>query len=65
MGIKYTDSEINEAIREWETHKPNEVVREELGGDYYYRCGWLLCNKIVKADYDYCPYCGTKLIFPL
>lgn len=44
---------------------PKKVVREELGGDYYYRCGWLACNQIVRSDWDYCPYCGTKLDFQI
>ena len=35
----------------------------ELGGGYYYRCPWLACDKIVKSDYDYCPYCGQRLLF--
>lgn len=44
---------------------PKKVIREELGGDYYYRCGWLSCNKIVRSDMEFCPYCGQRLEFPL
>lgn len=47
-----------------ERENPVKAIREELGGGYYYRCPWLTCNKIVRSEYDYCPYCGTKLIFP-
>lgn len=44
---------------------PKMVVKEELGGDYYYRCGWLSCNMIVRSDWVACPYCGAILQFPL
>ena len=44
--------------------KPKEVIKEELGGDYYYRCPWLNCDKIVRSDFKYCPMCGQLLKFP-
>lgn len=44
-------------------NRPVEVVREELGGDYYYRCPWLTCNNVVKAEFNYCPYCGQRIVF--
>ena len=46
-----------------ESNRPMYAVKEELGGDYYYRCGWMLCDKVVKSEWTYCPYCGTRLIF--
>lgn len=42
---------------------PMPVIKEELGGDFYFRCGWLSCNKIVKSEWNWCPYCGYKLDF--
>lgn len=43
--------------------QPKRAIREELGGDYYYRCPYIMCDKIVRSDWEYCAYCGTKLIF--
>lgn len=43
---------------------PKKVVKEELGGDIYYRCPWIACNKIVRSDMNYCPNCGQHLEFP-
>lgn len=43
--------------------QPKKTIKEELGGGYYWRCPYLLCDKIVRSDWDYCPYCGSKLIF--
>ena len=44
--------------------KPKMVVKEELGGDFYYRCPWISCNKIVESNMNYCSNCGQKLEFP-
>lgn len=60
----YTDEEVTEALNDWDCRKPKEVVKEELGGDFYYRCPWLSCNEIVKRGWVACPHCGTKLKFP-
>ena len=49
MKIKYT---------------PKNVVTEELGGGYFYRCPWISCNTIVKSEDNYCRNCGQKLSFP-
>ena len=46
-------------------YTPKMVIREELGGDYYYRCCWISCNKIVRSDMKFCPECGQRLLFPL
>lgn len=46
-------------------YTPKMAVREELGGDYYYRCPWIACNKIVRSDMNYCCGCGQRLMFPL
>ena len=48
------DGEIREA-------KP--PIKMELGGDYYYKCFWLKCNQTIKSDWNYCPYCGTKILW--
>lgn len=58
-----TRSQYEELLRAYENSKPREAIREELGGGYYYRCPWLACNKIVRSEWDYCPYCGVKLLF--
>ena len=42
---------------------PKKVIREELGGDYYYRCPWIVCNEIVKSGQNYCSNCGQRLKF--
>lgn len=39
------------------------VVKEELGGGYFYRCPWINCNEIIRSDWSYCPYCGQALMF--
>ncbi len=44
---------------------PLPVIREELGGGYYYRCPVIKCNKIVKSEWDYCPGCGQHLCFDI
>lgn len=45
-------------------YTPKKVVKEELGGDIYYRCPWVSCNKIVRSDMNFCPQCGQFLLFP-
>jgi hypothetical protein len=42
---------------------PIPVIKEELGGGYYYRCPVISCSKIVKSEWDYCPYCSQRLDF--
>lgn len=44
-----------------ENHRPIPAVREEIGIDYVYRCGYLLCDKTISSYFSYCPYCGTKI----
>ena len=46
-------------------YTPKMAIKEELGGDYYFRCPWISCNKIVRSDQNYCGACGQKLKFPL
>ena len=43
--------------------QPKKAIREELGGDYYYRCPWLACNKIIRSEWQYCPGCGQAIFF--
>lgn len=52
---------VNEEIME--RLRPKKAIKEELGGGYYYRCPYLLCNKIVRSDMNYCPNCGQRLSF--
>ena len=42
---------------------PLEAIKEELGGDYYFRCPWKDCNKVIKSEWNWCPYCGAKIIY--
>ena len=57
----YTDEEVNRALDDWDRKEPMKPIREELGGDYFFRCGWLPCNKVVKYEDNYCRQCGTKI----
>lgn len=59
----YSDKEINKALDAWDNHYKKTVIREELGGDYFYRCPWLKCNKIARREWVACPYCGQMLFF--
>ena len=43
--------------------QPKQAIREELGGDYYWRCPWLACNKIIRSEWFYCPACGQAVFF--
>lgn len=61
--MKLTKRELREAIEMWENRKPVKPIKEELGGDYYYRCPWLTCSTVIRSDYDYCPKCGAKFIW--
>lgn len=61
MYCDLTKEELEEAIKLWETNKPMKPVKEELGGDYYYRCGLLRCDNVIKQEYVACPYCGTLI----
>lgn len=49
MKIKYT---------------PKPVIKEELGGGFFYRCPWISCNSIVRSEDNYCRVCGQRLEFP-
>ena len=56
--MKQTD--IEKAI---EKEIPKEPRKYELGGDYYYRCHWLICNEPLKKWWNYCPNCGSKILW--
>lgn len=61
MSIELNKEEMQEAIELWVNHKPMKPVREELGGDFYYRCPWLTCNQVVKREWVACPFCAQRL----
>ena len=61
MSIELNKEEMQEAIELWVNHKPMKPVREELGGDFYYRCGLYRCNNVIKQNFYACPYCGTLI----
>lgn len=52
-----TDEEIKLRLQ------PKKAIREELGGGYFYRCPWLTCDKVVRSDFEWCPWCGQRLEF--
>lgn len=56
----YTDEEVNRALDDWDRKEPMKPIREELGGDYYFKCPWLSCGKVVKYEDNFCPSCGTR-----
>lgn len=61
MSIELNKEEMQEAIELWVNHKPMKPVREELGGDFYYRCPWMTCNSIVKMEWVACPILLTEI----
>lgn len=56
-----TNEEKQRAI---ENSEPKMVIRIELGGDYYFKCPWIICNETIKREWNYCPACGQHLKFP-
>ena len=40
---------------------PQKPVRYELGGGWYYRCRWLICDEQLKRWWNYCPNCGARI----
>ena len=52
---------VNDEI--YERLRPKKAIKEELGGGYFYRCPWIMCNKIVRSDDRYCSNCGQRLVF--
>jgi rubrerythrin len=40
---------------------PLPAIKEELGGDYYYRCPVRKCGEIIKSSWRYCPSCGQRI----
>ena len=53
-----TEQELEIAIQKATPQKPTKY---ELGGDYYYRCGWIVCDETVRRFWNYCPICGGKI----
>lgn len=50
-----------EQINALENAKPKEPRVYELGGDLYYRCFWVACDKVLSKWDNYCPKCGQKI----
>ena len=40
---------------------PLPPVEHELGGDFYYKCHWLICNTDINTSMNYCPGCGQRI----
>lgn len=40
-----------------------EPVKEELGGDYYYKCKWITCNNTVNRWDKFCSQCGQRILW--
>jgi len=56
--MELTNEQKHIALMNAIPHKPR---KEELGGDFYYKCYWLTCNEDLKKYYNYCPKCGAKI----
>lgn len=41
---------------------PLPAIKEELGGDYYYRCPIRKCGEIIKSQWKFCPHCGQMIL---
>jgi len=55
---KMTGKEVQKALANAEAKPPR---KNELGGDYYYKCYWIACDTDIKRWFDYCPGCGQKI----
>lgn len=42
---------------------PIPAIKEELGGDYYYKCPYKDCGKMIKSEWVACPYCGALIMW--
>lgn len=60
MDSKPTKEDYKIALQNYKGITPQ---RTELGGDYYYKCGWLSCNSDINQYMNYCPVCGTRIIW--
>lgn len=41
--------------------RPVPPIKEMIGIDYVYRCGYMLCDRTIYSYFNYCPHCGTKI----
>ena len=41
--------------------EPLPPIRHDLGGGYYYKCHWMVCNTDVNRFMNFCPGCGQRL----
>lgn len=56
------NQKIEEKIMDLMTRDdPKYPRRIELGGGYYFRCGWLKCNTDINRDMNFCPKCGQRI----
>lgn len=46
-----------------ENAKPKPPNVHELGGGIYYTCYWLACGENLKRWYNYCPKCGSRILW--
>lgn len=55
-----TEKRIVEALTKEQGKPPRKM---ELGGGFYYKCFWMACDENVNKFYEYCPKCGTKILW--
>jgi len=53
-----TEKERSAALLNYTPKKPR---KQELGGDFYYKCHWISCNEDITKWFNYCPKCGQRI----
>lgn len=54
------EQKIVDALEKEYGRPPRKI---ELGGGFYYKCFWVSCNEDINKFYEYCPKCGTRIIW--
>lgn len=54
------NQKISDALQKQEPLPPQ---KQELGGDYYYKCYWMTCGNTVYPYQNYCDKCGQKILW--
>jgi hypothetical protein len=54
------EDKIMELLIRDDAKEPDMV---ELGGDYYFRCPWLVCGRTLHRDMQFCPGCGQRILW--